>query len=116
MERKRPIEPLFWSLFGAGGTISALFLPALLILTVFAIPLGWIRPSYDYLNAILEPWYSRIVVLGIVSLSLFHWAHRFRFTLHEGLQLHPYDKSIAFICYGLAAGLSIFTCIILFLK
>jgi fumarate reductase subunit D len=99
---KRPIEPMFWTLFGGGGALSALFLPALLVLMGFAIPLGWINPSYDHLQSIFTPWYSRLLLLGIVSLSMFHWAHRFRFTLHEGLQLHPYDKPIAAFCYGLA--------------
>jgi fumarate reductase subunit D len=97
---KRPIEPFFWSLFGGGGTISALFLPVLLVITGLAIPLGWLNPSYDHIKALLTPWYSRLLIVVIVSLSLFHWAHRFRFTLHEGLQLHPYDKPIAILCYG----------------
>src|SRR5690554_442484 len=116
MERRKPIEPFFWSLFGGGGTISALFLPILLLITGIAIPLGWINPSHGHLNAILDPWYSRLLVFGIVSLSMFHWAHRFRFTLHEGLQLHPYDKTIAVLCYGLAVVLTVFSVIVLFFQ
>jgi len=114
MERKRPIEPLFWSLFGGGGTVSALLLPVLAIITGIAIPLGWIDPSYEHLRGLLEPWYSRLLVFATVSLSLFHWAHRFRFTLHEGLQLHPYDKTIARLCYGLAVVLTVFSLFLLF--
>lgn len=114
MERKKPIEPFFWSLFGGGGTVSALFLPVLLVITGIAIPLGWINPSFDQLKALLDPWYSRLLILVIVSLSMFHWAHRFRFTLHEGLQLHPYDKPIAVLCYGFALGVSVFSIIVLF--
>lgn len=115
MKRKRPIEPFFWSLFGGGGTISALLLPALLVITGFAIPWGWFNPSYDHLRALLDPWYSRILVLVIVSLSMFHWAHRFRFTLHEGLQLHPYDKAIAALCYGFALVITVFSFFVLFM-
>jgi fumarate reductase subunit D len=106
MERKRPIEPFFWSLFGAGGTISAMFLPILLIIT---------GPSYEHLRTLVDPWYSRLLVLAIVSLSMFHGAHRFRFSLHEGLQLHPYDKAIAFLCYGAAVGVSVFSVFVLFI-
>ena len=109
MPNKRPIEPMFWSLFGAGGAISALFLPALLFFTGIALPLGWVESSPEYLKTLVDPWYSKLLILGIVSLSLFHWAHRFRFTLHEGLQLHPYDRPIAIVCYGSAALLSGFT-------
>ena len=114
MKRKRPIEPLFWSLFGGGGAISAMFLPALLIITGIAIPLGILSPTYERLHDLVSPWYSRILILGIVSLSMFHWAHRFRFTLHEGLQLHPYDKTIAIFCYGLASLISLSAVFILF--
>lgn len=115
MKRKHTVEPLFWSLFGSGGTISALFLPALLILTGIAIPLGVLSPSYEELYSLLSPWYSRLLIFGIVSLSLFHWAHRFRFTLHEGLQLHPYDKVIAVFCYGVALLVCLSAAFILFL-
>jgi fumarate reductase subunit D len=102
---------MFWSLFGAGGALSALFLPVLLFFTGIAIPLGWADVSYDSLQALVSPWYSRLLIAGIISMSLFHWAHRFRFTLHEGLQLHPYDKPIAWMCYGgafVVSGLTVF--------
>lgn len=115
MERKRPIEPFFWSLFGGGGTISAFFLPVLLVITGMAIPFGWVNPSYDHLKALIDPWYSRLLVWVIVSLSMFHWAHRFRFSLHEGLQLHPYDKIIAVLCYGFAFVVTVFSVFLLFI-
>jgi fumarate reductase subunit D len=114
MQRNRPIEPFFWSLFGAGGTISSLFLPMLLLITGFAIPLGWVNPTYDHIKSLVDPWYSRLLIMAIVSLSMFHWAHRFRFTLHEGLQLHPYDKPIAIICYGIATGITLVSAFVLF--
>lgn len=116
MERKRPIEPFFWTLFGGGGTLSALFLPVLLIITGLAIPLGWAHLTYDHLRALIDPWYSRLLILIIISLSMFHWAHRFRFTLHEGLQLHPYDKPIAILCYGFALGITVLSIFVLFIR
>jgi fumarate reductase subunit D len=36
-------------------------------------------------------------------MSLVHAAHRFRFTLEDGLQLHRYDALITTVCYGGAA-------------
>jgi fumarate reductase subunit D len=33
---------------------------------------------------------------------LFHAAHRFRFTLYDGLQLRGFAKPIAVLCYGAA--------------
>ncbi|MDL5047987.1 hypothetical protein QQ054_18380 [Oscillatoria amoena NRMC-F 0135] len=112
---KRPIEPMFWSLFGGGGALSALLLPAMLFVTGLAIPLGWASVSYDRVYDLVSPWYSRLLILGTVGLSLFHWAHRFRFTLHEGLQLHPYDRPIAILCYGVALVVSGYAFYILFL-
>lgn len=96
-------EPFWWSLFGAGGALSALFLPILLIIFGIAIPFGWVEPpSYELLSNITSTLAARLLLLGLISLSLFHWAHRFRFTLHEGLQLHRYSKIIAVLCYGFA--------------
>lgn len=106
---------MFWSLFGGGGALSAMLLPVLLFYTGIAIPLGWVDPSFDFMTSLIEPWYSRLFILALVSLSLFHWAHRFRFTLHEGLQLHPYDKPIAIFCYGGAAVVSGFSAVVLFM-
>jgi fumarate reductase subunit D len=37
---KRTIAPLFWLLFGAGGMLSALFGPALILITGIMIPHG----------------------------------------------------------------------------
>jgi fumarate reductase subunit D len=40
---------------------------------------------------------TRLALLGLCVLSLFHWAHRFRHTLHDALRLaHP---MIATLCY-----------------
>ena len=50
MKNRRPIEPLLWLLFSAGGVMSALFAPVLLFLFGIAFPLGWLAPpDYDRL-------------------------------------------------------------------
>jgi fumarate reductase subunit D len=33
-------------------------------------------------------------------LALFHWAHRFRYTLYDGLQLRKLNPVIIVFCYG----------------
>ena len=35
-------------------------------------------------------------------LCLFHWAHRFRYTLYDGLQLSHLNEVIAVLMYGMA--------------
>lgn len=107
---KKNTEPFWWSLFGAGGVLSALFLPALLFLTGIAFPLGWLKPpSYEHLLSLLQPIVSRLLLFGIITFSMFHWAHRFRFTLEDGLQLKRFDFMISVFCYGSAIVIALFT-------
>ena len=86
---KRRIDPILWLLFSAGGVMAAVFLPVLIVLFGLAIPLGWVQPDYNHLYAVVSHWFTRLVVLGLVVLMLFHWAHRFKYTLVDGLQPRP---------------------------
>lgn len=97
---KRHLEPLLWLAFSGGGVISAVFLPVLVVLFGLAIPLGWVQPDYSHLHAVLGFWLTRLVLLGLLVLMLFHWAHRFRYTLHDGLQLKRLEAPLAVLCYG----------------
>lgn len=109
------VEPFWWSLFGAGGAISAMVLPVLLIIFCILVPLGLIEaPSYDALHKLMEPLLVRLGLLAVITLSMIHWAHRFRFTLYEGLQLHHYKNLIAVLCYGSAITISALTAYYLF--
>jgi fumarate reductase subunit D len=42
------------------------------------------------------------VLLGVWVAALFHFAHRFRYTLYDGLQLGRYATIINAGCYGVA--------------
>lgn len=100
---KKSITPFWWGLFGAGGAIVALTMPALLFLNGLAIPLGWVEaPQYENLFRLVQHPLTRLFLFAIISLSLFHWAHRFRYTLYDGLQLKHLNELIAVICYGSA--------------
>ena len=97
----RPLTPLLWLLFSAGGTVAALLLPVHLILTGFAFPLGWLEaPSYESLHLLVAHPLTRLYLFGLVALPLVHWAHRFRYTLYDGLQLKHLTELIAVLCYG----------------
>jgi fumarate reductase subunit D len=98
---KRPIEPLLWLLFSAGGVASALALPVLVFLFGLAIPLGWIAaPSYAHLRSVVSHPVIRIALWLLCFLSLAHWAHRFRYTLYDGLQIKHLNEVINLLCYG----------------
>jgi fumarate reductase subunit D len=64
-------------------------------------PLGWIGPpSYSALHALAAHPLTRLVLFGVFTLSLFHWAHRFRFTVLHALQIGRLDRAVSVFCYG----------------
>jgi fumarate reductase subunit D len=105
---KRSLEPMLWLVFSAGGVVSALLVPVLVLLLGIVIPLGWLAaPSYEHLSAIVRHPITRILLFGVCFVSLFHAAHRFRFTLYDGLQIKHLNELINMFCYGGAIVLSI---------
>ena len=100
MARRSP-EPVLWLLFSAGGVVSALMLPVLVLLLGIAVPLGWLDPpNYEHLSAVVRHPITRLALFGICVLSLVHAAHRFRFTLYDGLQIKHLNEMINTLCYG----------------
>ena len=98
---RRTVEPFVWLGFSGGGVVAALVLPVLLVLFGLAIPLGWISPpDHAHLLGVLRNPLTRLVLLVVSAMALVHGAHRFRYTLHDGLKLHRYDRLIAGACYG----------------
>jgi fumarate reductase subunit D len=99
----RHAEPLLWMLFSAGGVVSGMLLPVLVLLFGIAFPLAWIEPpSRGGLLGLLAHPLARLSLWSVVVLSLFHWAHRFRHTLYDGLQIKHLDEVIAIASYGVA--------------
>ncbi len=90
--------PLFWLLFSGGGTVSAMLLPALVIVSGIAVPAGWV--AEDQLFTLITNPLTRIILVGLVFLFLFHWAHRFRYALVD-LGLGRLGKQ-AWLFYGAA--------------
>jgi fumarate reductase subunit D len=98
---KQSNEAFLWMLFSAGGVIAAILIPVHLFLFGLAIPLGWIRdPGYERMIALLRMPLVRTYLFVLCSLPLFHWAHRFRYTLYDGLQVKHLNEVIFTICYG----------------
>ena len=101
MANKRTLEPLLWMLFSAGGVVAAMLVPIHLLLFGLAIPLGWITPpTYEHMLGLLRHPLTRIYLFVLCSLALFHWAHRFRYTLYDGLQIKHLNELINPLCYG----------------
>ena len=101
-------EPLFWAMFTSGGMLGALCLPALVGLLCFALPLGWIEaPTHAELSSKIGHPLVKLALFAMIMLSLFHWAHRFRYTLYDGLQLSHLHELIAILSYGSATLLTL---------
>ncbi|HWZ82726.1 MAG TPA: fumarate reductase subunit FrdD [Terriglobales bacterium] len=94
-------EGFFWLLFSAGGVVAAVFLPVILFLFGLAFPLGWVSPpSFEHLLALARNPLARVFLFVLCSLPLFHWAHRFRFTVYDGLQVKHLNEVVLVFCYG----------------
>jgi fumarate reductase subunit D len=108
-------EAVAWLLFSAGGMLSALLVPVLLLLFGVLFPLGALAPpEHAALSTLLHHPLTQLVLLVLCVLSLLHWAHRFRYTLYDGLQLKRLSRPISLLCYGGAIAGSIWAAVVLF--
>ncbi len=97
----RRLEPLLWTLFSAGGVLAALAVPVLVLLFGLVFPLGWLPPpDYEYLLTLISHPLVRLGAFVLCALSLVHGAHRFRYTLYDGLQIKHLNELINLLCYG----------------
>jgi fumarate reductase subunit D len=95
------LSPYLWLAFSAGGTVAAFLLPAHVVLFALVLPLGWIDGgSHASLHGVVSHPIVRLYLFVLISLPLFHWAHRFRYALYDGLQLKHLEILIATLCYG----------------
>jgi fumarate reductase subunit D len=98
---KRSNEPFLWLLFSAGGVVAALLIPIHLFLFGLAFPLGWLKePSYSTLLGLIRNPIGRLYLLVLCTVPLFHWAHRFRYTLYDGMQIKHLNELVNTFCYG----------------
>ena len=84
---KRSNEPILWALFGAGGVLSALTGPILIFITGIVAPVGLWMPeealAYSRVLGFAQHWFGKLLLLAVISLFLFHAAHRIYHGLHE---------------------------------
>jgi fumarate reductase subunit D len=101
---KRSNEPIFWSLFGAGGVLSALVGPVLILVTGLLIPAGvWLSSdamSFARMEAFAGNWLGKLAIVAVISLFLWHGMHRVYHGLHD-IGVHA-GRGAMVLCYGLA--------------
>jgi fumarate reductase subunit D len=105
------MAPVFWLLFGAGGMLSALFGPALIVLTGFMLPHGWGVPAnfadYDHVLLFARNPIAKLVLFGIIALFFWHGAERMFLTLKD-MRAGPL-LVLRLATYGVAALLTLVT-------
>jgi succinate dehydrogenase subunit D len=100
------VEAIAWALFSAGGFVSAILLPAQVAILGIAFPAGWLPDdalTYTRIHHLVANPLTKLYLLALVSLPLFHWAHRFRFAIHHQFGIGM-KRLVAAGCYGAALG------------
>lgn len=95
-------KPIIWGTFAAGGELVSLVTPVLILLTLLAAT-GHVPAMLTYakLHAFAAGWFGKLVIFGILFLSLWSQAHRLRITCFDfGIRA---DGLVAFVFYLLAA-------------
>ena len=73
--------------------------PALIVITGILLPLGVFAP--EAFRALVGHPLTRVFLVVVISLSLFAWAHRFRYLLFD-LGVKGGKTAVATLCYGSA--------------
>jgi fumarate reductase subunit D len=105
-------KPVVWFPFAAGGTVIAFCIPVIVILTFMAalghVPAGL---SYEKLHAFAGNGFGKLILFGVVALSLWSSAHRLRCTCFDfGLRA---DTFVATLLYAAAIAGSIASAVFL---
>ena len=99
-------KPVVWFPFAAGGTVIAFFIPVIVVLTFMAalgrVPVGL---GYEAMHAFAGSVLGKLIIFGVVALSLWSSAHRLRCTCYDfGIRA---DTLVATVLYIAAIALSI---------
>jgi len=94
---KRANKPIFWSLFGAGGMLSALIGPMLVFITGIAVPIGLVSRetmSYERMRMLADNGFGKLALVAVIGLFLFHGLHRMYHSVHDfGVHVTPAMKA-----------------------
>jgi fumarate reductase subunit D len=94
-------KPIVWGPFAAGGTLTAFLTPVLILLTLLAA-FGHVPEllAYERLHAFAGHGIIKLVIVGVVFLSLWSAAHRLRITCYDlGIRA---DTLVAGVLYAAA--------------
>ncbi|MDU8924121.1 fumarate reductase subunit FrdD [Pasteurellaceae bacterium LIM206] len=99
---KRSNEPPVWLMFSAGGMVSGLAFPVLILILGILLPFGVISP--DNIIAFAHNWFGKLVILVLTIFPMWAGLHRIHHGMHD-IKVHVAHGGLIF--YGLAAIYSI---------
>ena len=113
---KRSDEPVWWGLFGAGGSWFAMITPVTILLLGIIVPMGLLDPeamSYERVTAFVGSIIGGLFTIGTLSLPMWHAMHR----LHHGMHDFKFHTGTAgkVACYGVALFVSVLSVIFVFM-
>ncbi|WP_261816145.1 fumarate reductase subunit FrdD [Vibrio gallicus] len=113
---KRSDEPVWWGLFGAGGSWFAMITPITVFVLGILVPFGVIDAdamSYERVSGFATSLIGALFVIASIALPMWHAMHRLHHGMHD-LKLHTgVVGKIA--CYFVAAFLSCLAVVFVFM-
>ncbi|WP_281630299.1 fumarate reductase subunit FrdD [Vibrio sp. St2] len=108
---KRSDEPIWWSLFGAGGTWFAMITPVTVLVLGILVPMGVIDAeamSYERVTAFATSIIGALFIIGTLALPMWHAMHRIHHGMHD-LKIHAglAGKVGCYTFAGLISALSV---------
>jgi fumarate reductase subunit D len=110
------VEPMLWGLFSAGGFVAALLIPVHVAVLGIAFAAGWLPDdalSYERILHLAQNPLVKLYLLALISLPLYHWAHRFRFAVHHQFGISGLKRLVALGCYGTAFAGTVLAVVVL---
>lgn len=112
----RSDEPIWWGLFGAGGTWFAMITPITILVLGILVPLGAIDPdalSYERVSEFATSIIGALFIIATLALPMWHAMHRVHHGMHD-LQCHV-GVAGKVLCYFFAALISALAVIFIFM-
>ena len=104
---KRSDEPVWWGLFGAGGSWFAMITPVTILVLGILVPLGVINGesmNYERVACFATSIIGGLFVIASIALPIWHAMHRVHHGMHD-LKIHAGVLG-KIACYFIAAFLS----------
>ena len=105
---KRSNEPLVWPLFAAGGQLTALITPVMILLTGIMVPAGFFPQALNYerMLALFSNPFWGLVLAVVISLTAWHALYRLFRTLFD-LGVRKTLGICKYLCFGGAIIISL---------